>query len=348
MKPRPSHQRTRLFWFAAPLALCVLAIALWTWWAEQNPGQERELRILVHERLQEWFPEQMALPEDQIGFIARAMESRNRSRPEVLLLHGLDEPGNIWDDLVPALAAAGINVREFRYPNDQAIDQSADLLAEHWQTLAAEHPVVLLGHSMGGLVIRDFVSRWRHPVGTPPAVEGAAVQGVILVGTPNQGSEWTRLRIWLELRELMATIAQQRFSLFAGLQNGTGAAKIDLRPDSAFLAQLNARNWPEAVPIRIIGGRLTEPTPAMMAGIDAILAEFGSGELAEAFEDWWSNIGESLGDGVVPLTSLAIAEAPPPIVVSASHRSMLVRTLLDDDEPPAIAPILAIIAEWAD
>jgi alpha-beta hydrolase superfamily lysophospholipase len=40
--------------------------------------------------------------------------------------------------------------------------------------------VVLIGHSMGGLIVRDFVSRLRHPEGAAPAVGGPAVAGVIL------------------------------------------------------------------------------------------------------------------------------------------------------------------------
>ena len=53
----------------------------------------------------------------------------------LVLIHGLDEPGDIWDDLAPALTAAGHAVWEYRYPNDQGIERSADWLAELWPTL---------------------------------------------------------------------------------------------------------------------------------------------------------------------------------------------------------------------
>ena len=158
----------------------------------------------------------------------------------------------------PAIAEAGFEVWELRYPNDQGIDRSADFLAEHWPALPDDRPVILVGHSMGGLVARDFITRWRHPFGESPPLEGAPIAGLIMIGTPNQGSPWARLRIWLELREHFEDAQRRRFSLFAGLRDGLGEAKIDLRPGSAFLEALNARPWPVSVPCAIIGAQLLE------------------------------------------------------------------------------------------
>ncbi len=348
MKFQPSAKLFRRLLFLIPLGVCVLFFALWTLWSETHPEQERELRILVHERLQQWFPDEMALPPAQFGFIPATGEGPDAGQPEVLLLHGLDEPGGIWDDLLSEFAAAGITAWEFRYPNDQAIDRSADMLAEYWARLPADRKVILVGHSMGGLVIRDFVSRWRYPPDPAARLEGAQVSGAILVATPNQGSDWARLRVWLEVRELIASAAEQRFSLFMGLREGTGAAKIDLRPGSAFLADLNARRWPQNVPVRLIAGVLAEPTAEMRRSIAAITEEFGAGELADAFEAWWEELEDGVGDGAVPLSSVTMPGAPPPIVVAGSHRGMLARGPLrsDDDQPPAIAPILEIVEGW--
>ncbi len=343
----PFWKRRRLLLWLLPLGL-ISAMALgWTLWTEHHPHQERELRLLAQEQLTDWFPEQMSLPDDRLGFIPRSAEALRQGQPRVLLVHGLDEPGGIWDDLVPMLDEAGIEAWEFRYPNDQAIDHSADELAEHWPELDVEQPLVLIGHSMGGLVIRDFVSRWRHPVEQEPQVDGAVVTGVILVATPNHGSGWARLRAWLELREWAADIAEREFSLFAGLRDGTGAAKIDLRPGSQFLNELNDRPWPESVAVRIIGGVLTEPTAAMQDGLEALAATLGSDDALEAVERWWQELGEDLGDGVVAKDSLPLPYAPPPTLVTASHRGLLVRTPLtdDDQQPPAIEPLMAIVHE---
>ncbi len=331
---------------AIAVAAAAVAIALWTGWAEDHPREERRLRVLVHDRLEQWFPEEMAPDDGWYGLHPRETGARPPHSTRVLLLHGLDEPGTIWDDLAPALGAAGFEVWELRYPNDQGIDRSTAFLAERWPEIPLGSPVVLIGHSMGGLLAREFVSGWRHPVGQPPRVEGPAVSGVILAGTPNHGSEWARLRVWLELRDQFPNGRGRRSSLFAALRDGTGEAKIDLRPGSDFLQALNARPWPDSVPVLLIGGQLLGPSEHLSAGLDAASAECRSGDLDRQLDAWWSGMGEGLGDGVVTLESLKLSGAPPPIVVDASHRGMLARLLPGDPQPPAIAPILAALHEW--
>lgn len=330
---------------ALGLLLVAALVLLWIGWSESHPREERRLRVLVQDRLSDWFPQDMAPEQGWHGLHARIVPAATTG-PRVLLVHGLDEPGSIWDDLVPALGGAGFEVWEFRYPNDQGIDRSADYLAERWTDLPGDSPVVLIGHSMGGLVARDFVSRLRHPVGSPAPGTGPGVSGVILVGTPNQGSEWARLRVWLELRDQFLTGQGRRFSLFAALRDGTGAAKIDLRPGSDFLLDLNARPWPDRVPVLAIEGRLLAP-PDLSAGLDAAAAEVGSDELRRRLRDWWSSIGDSLGDGVVSLDSARLPDGAEPLVFDASHRGLLVRLLPGDPEPPAIAAILATLRQWA-
>jgi pimeloyl-ACP methyl ester carboxylesterase len=325
----------------AALLLAALAIAaVWTWWAESHPRQERRLRVLVYEHLGEWFPKEMAPADGWHGLYPRAGATSGDASP-VLLVHGLDEPGSIWDDLVPALQAAGHAVWELRYPNDQGIDRSAEFLAAHWSALPPERPVAIVGHSMGGLVAREFVSRlWR--AGMP----GPGIAGVVLVGTPNRGSDWARLRVWLELRDHFPNSAGRRFSLFAALRDGAGEAKIDLRPDSDFLRGLNARPWPEGVPVLAIAGRLVAPPAGLADGLAAAAAETGSAALARALSGWWSTVGEDLGDGVVSLASAGVPGGPPPLIVEASHRGMLARLLPGDAEPPAIEPILTVLRDW--
>ncbi|MCG5492981.1 MULTISPECIES: esterase/lipase family protein [Ectothiorhodospira] len=337
-------RRFVLILLLGPGLLAVAAVAGWIFWSERHPELERDLRVETQERLETWFPEAMSLPPEQVGFVPRG-GPEGKSGPEVVLIHGLDEPGGIWDDLVPELSQHWVTW-EFRYPNDQAIDHSADLLAAHWEELEVSGPVVLIGHSMGGLIIRDFVTRWRHPEDESASVAGPRVGGAIMVGTPNQGSEWARLRAWLEVREWFADIQEGRFSLWAGLRDGTGAAKIDLRPGSDFLRDLNARTWPEEIPVHLIGGRITEPTPAMRASIDALSEDLGIEDLDERVEAWWSSTGESVGDGAVPVNSLHFEGAPEPQILQASHRGLLVRMPLTDEVPPAVEVIVDQLRAW--
>ncbi len=293
-------------------AVLLVVAALWGLWAEQHPREERELRVQLQEQLQEQLPTAMQRPADRYGIFPRATGLNPSRSLRVLLVHGLDEPGDIWADLLPVLTAAGFDSLEFRYPNDQGIDQSTDLLAASWPDMPDDLPVVLIGHSMGGLVIRDFVTRYRYPVAEPGRPESAEVKGVILVGTPSHGSDWARLRVLLELRDQWAATRDSGFSPLSGLQDGTGAAKIDLQPNSDFLLDLNARPWPPAVEVQIIGGELSASAPA-------------------------------LGDGVVTPESLTIAGESPPLMVAASHRGMLTRFFEDDGEPPAIPIIMTLL-----
>lgn len=375
------------------LASIVIVVALWTAWAELHPGEERALRSLVHDQLDDWFPELMRPPGDghgltlrqpaapRVGSSAEAQASSltgetalsgpgsgsgptpvgagservladaagtlASGRLSVVLIHGLDEPGIIWDDLAPAVAESGFDVWELRYPNDQGIDRSATFLAEHWDALPDDRPAILVGHSMGGLVAREFVTRWRHPVAAPAKVAGAPVRGVLMVGTPNQGSPWARLRIWLELREQLEDAQRRRFSLFAGLRDGLGEAKIDLRPGSAFLQELNARHWPNSVPRAIIGARLVEPPQRLLASLDAAATEVGSEALGEQLHAWFSGLGDGLGDGAVSVDSLHLEGAPEPVIVNGAHRTMLRRLFADDPTPPAIAPIIEQLELWS-
>lgn len=338
---RPLRRRLLL-----AIVLILVVAGLWTGWAERHPSEERALRTLVHDQLDDWLPALMSPAEDGHGLFLRVPAAQTQ-RPRVLLIHGLDEPGIIWDDLAPAVADAGFDVWELRYPNDQGIDRSAAFLANHWATLPEDRPVILIGHSMGGLLAREFVTRWRHPVGEPAKVEGAPVGGLLMVGTPNQGSEWARLRIWLELREHFEDVQRRRFSLFAGLRDGLGEAKVDLRPGSEFLDALNARPWPESVPRAIIGARLVEPPKRLLASLDAAASEVGSEALGEQLHVWFDGLGDGLGDGVVSLESLKLDGVPEPVIVNGAHRTMLRRLFADDPTPPAIAPIIEQLDVWS-
>ena len=47
------------------------------------------------------------------------------------------------------------------------------------------------------------------------------------------------------------------------------------------------------------------------------------------------------------LDSARLPDGAEPLILDASHRGLLVRLLPGDPEPPAIAPILATLRQWA-
>jgi pimeloyl-ACP methyl ester carboxylesterase len=328
-----------LFWLSG--------LVSWITWAESDPEAERALRTAMREQLAVLFPDGMAVVEGEFGWRMRSVGGADLSESSkslgIVLLHGLDEPGDIWDDVVPALEAPNRRIVEFRYPNDQPVALSADLLAENWARFPAaeDDEVVIIGHSMGGLVARDFVTRYAA---SNSLEQGPAIKAVILVGTPNHGSEWARFRMWLELRDHFGKGEAQDYHqwLFAGLRDGAGEAKVDLRPGSAFLQELNARPWPEETPLRLIGGLLLPEEATERAQLDGLIAP----QLQKAWKDWWQVSQDGIGDGVVTVESLTLPDAAPPIILPASHRGLLRRSFIESGHPPAIPVIQEWISEW--
>jgi pimeloyl-ACP methyl ester carboxylesterase len=318
-------------WFRVALGLGLGLMLIWILWTESHPEHEAWLRNEAQSRLHAWFPDAMQPAAFEIGFDPAPQAARDQLL--VILIHGLDEPGGIFDELAEALTRNGYAWTRFRYPNDQAISESTDLLTEHWSELPENGTVVLLGHSMGGLLIRDFITRALPD----PYSTGTAVAGALLIGTPNQGSEWARLRVWLELRDRFGANESGDFALFAGLRDGTGAAKIDLRPNSRFLSDLNARPWPGEIPLNVLGGQIRLSSEDRRAGLDALAARTGDPDWTEGFARWLDDSAPDLGDGVVGVDALPAPGAPEPDVVNATHRGLLVSGPLNGGDPPGIA-----------
>ena len=115
----------------------------------------------------------------------------------VVLIHGLDEPGGIWDELASALAEEGHMVLRFDYANDQAIVRSADAFERALVDLRKRglSEIDLVCHSMGGLVSREVLSRDGY------LDRGVPVGTMIKLGTPHKGSPWARMRSVAEARE---------------------------------------------------------------------------------------------------------------------------------------------------
>ncbi|RMH26783.1 MAG: alpha/beta fold hydrolase [Planctomycetota bacterium] len=276
----------------------------------------------------------------------------------VLLVHGLDEPGDIWDDLAPALVGAGHAVVRFDYPNDQAIRRSSDLLAAALAGLRARGAgsVSIVAHSMGGLLARDALTRaeiYNGRADQPDESSLPDVSRLILCGTPNTGSPLASLRVIAEVREQVLRLAAGGFrpdELLGAIADGAGQAGRDLAVGSAFLNDLNARPAPSGVEITCI---VAQMAPADRNTLDDLLeSDFARRWLGEAGERAAADLRaalNSIGDGVVPVASARLAGVEDVVTVHANHRTMLVtldaERLLspitgEPADPPAIRVIL--------
>jgi len=277
----------------------------------------------------------------------------------VLLIHGLDEPGDIWDDLAPALHEAGHAVARFEYPNDQRIGSSADLLAGELEGLRGRGVgrADLVCHSMGGLVALDALT--RHDGSRFPRVET-----LIAVGTPFGGSPWARLRIVAEAREQMLRACEGRLRDEAGRwsfrADGDGGAGRDLAADSEFIRRLAGRPLPAGLRLVCVvaelnperGGWIEPEEAASSRLVRALAGARGAARLAE----WIEEGSEFLGDGVVPVASAVHPEADEVVFVEANHRTILERLgpevalrklwgMPERAQPPGIPVILAALGE---
>ena len=274
----------------------------------------------------------------------------------VLLVHGLDEPGGIWDQLAPALAADGHTVVRFDYQNDQAISRSADELVDSLEALRDSGLVEmdLVCHSMGGLVARDALSRDAF------AEVGIRVGTMVTLGTPHKGSPWARLRAVAEMREQVQRWAESDDldpkRLLGFVRDGDGQAGIDLLPGSDFLESLDERSLPVGLRVICVVGRSDQPSTlaGTLGSLSArtALHELVGDEQAGVMLDEVERLGSELGDGVVPASSAVMDGATEIIVVQANHRGMIrtieleerVRqnmTLPPAKDPPALEIVVA-------
>jgi pimeloyl-ACP methyl ester carboxylesterase len=249
------------------------------------------------------------------------MTAEDLTRDRVVLVHGLDDPGIIWDDLAPVLKQKGFGVFIMSYPNDQAIDASSRFFFSHMKKLAqvSPGPVAIVAHSMGGLVARDMLTRpdldYFHKAAAGYVPE---IRRLILVGTPNRGTHMARFRILTEIKDQIYHLFVPDTHWLHCLLDGAGAAGVDLLPGSCFLTRLNQRPLPEALQIHVIAGM-------MFPGSDA------------------SPLKNRLGDGLVSVNAARL-ENVPLIRVSGNHFTMIRNlTRSSNRTPPAIPVILELL-----
>jgi pimeloyl-ACP methyl ester carboxylesterase len=347
-------------WFRPILALFALGFSVWFFYSvyvERNGGNDTErignsaddskrLRTEVRTWFRKTFPESAARADEQFGFFEFEASEQVDSKKWVLLAHGLDEPGNLWADLAPALVGQGYRVLEFRYPNDQPIHESSvffrdELTSFLKSTSETDYPeeVHLIAHSMGGLVLRNFIT---HPELLPssPIASSSLIQSFIQLATPNHGSWLATYRFPVELRDHL--FKDYGFDALLGMVwDGAGEAQIDLKPESAFLEELNGREFPESiywVGVAGIGSPVDLKKFQTSSWIKNTKLSQTAGELNETFPELF----KGTGDGCVSTESLRCPDMNALYFVECTHRSV-VRDA-SSKTPPAIPIVLDVIS----
>jgi pimeloyl-ACP methyl ester carboxylesterase len=235
------------------------------------------------------------------------------------------------------LSAEGHQVACFNYPSDQPVADSAALFGQHMAALRRAHPwarVDIVAHSMGGLVARAYVEGPDYAGG---------VGRLILVGTPNAGSNWSRVRMLLEWQEHYQLWRHEpAWSPSWMITDGLGEAGRDLRPGSKFLTSLNARPRREGVCYTVVAGTQS-PVRRVTAGCLASASRGIGGRVAGVWgvrqlKNGLGHAAETLrdratdGDGPVSVGSAKLPGVDDVVLVQADHATLYFGTA---KTPPA-------------
>jgi len=156
-------------------------------------------------------------------------------RPVVLFLHGLTGKPEVFDSMREAIRSRGYRTASIGYDLQQPLSETArhvsEVVAAKLAASSSDPELVLVGHSMGGLIAREWTDN--------PLLHNASIRALITIGTPHQGSAWATLPPLL--------------NLFANGEFGPGDVSDvilhtpsspelrDIAPGSEFLTSLNSR-----------------------------------------------------------------------------------------------------------
>jgi pimeloyl-ACP methyl ester carboxylesterase len=314
------------------------------------PEQEKQVRRQFREAVKRRFPDQAAEVASTYGlykFQTSTAISRDKApfTATIILIHGLDDPGKVWMNLAPALTEEGFEVWILRYPNDQPIEASSRFFLDKLRDLKKSgiHKISIVAHSMGGLVSRELLTnpqlsyfdKIRSGV-VPEIVE------LIMVGTPNHGSELARFQLITEFRDQWIQATEGKGHWLKWILDGAGEAKIDLLPGSKFLTELNARPHPEKVKMSVIAGVAspwdTDEIDRFIQSVHDQVSE-NEGHKRGDLEKLRLSLADSFGDGLVALSSSRL-EGIPLRIVRGTHLTMIRNVSESNDRIPPAVPII--------
>ncbi len=183
-------------------------------------------------------------------------------QPLIVLVHGLQGSHDSLAGLERELTREGHACVTYAYPNDGSLVDSARRLAGDLRAakLPPETPLILITHSMGGLVARRMLE--------DPDLDDSRVRQLIMICPPSKGSNLAYLPASLDWHEHLHDRPVDNLPeyVFRSSMDGLNEAQTDLRPDSRFLLDLNARERNPRVRYSILLGTRS---PATKAQLDA-------------------------------------------------------------------------------
>ncbi|WP_232100940.1 alpha/beta fold hydrolase [Gimesia fumaroli] len=121
----------------------------------------------------------------------------------VILIHGIIRSSKSFEKLKAACRQSGRMVVPFDYPSTQVtIPENANYLAQVIESLEGVEEIDLVVHSMGGLVVRSWLSQ-------QPDVD-SRIKRMVMLGVPNRGADMAdRFRSNLLFKVIFGPAGQQ-------------------------------------------------------------------------------------------------------------------------------------------
>jgi pimeloyl-ACP methyl ester carboxylesterase len=248
--------------------------------------------------------------------------------PLVVFLHGLNSRPEDLNTLVERVQDVGLPCATYRYPNDQALEQSAAQFAQSLRRLPGitrRRPLSLITHSMGGLVARAVVE--------DPMLDPGTIRHLVMIAPPNHGSELARYAISLDVVEYVSSRQrrQEAGPLVGAFADGFSEAVRDLRPESKFLQQLNSRPRNPRVHYSLVIGTQGVVPPKRISKVRRALAWSAQHcSWMQACEDQWVECVASVpelidgsGDGVVAVHRSRLKGVDDVLLTPVSHGDLL-------------------------
>ena len=328
----------------------LLLIVAWHLFSNYYSQEEKAFRSQLRETVKEEFPDRSAAFLKTFGlysFKNNQTISQNTisSDAGIVLIHGLDDPGKVWRNLAPELLKQGHEVWLMVYPNDQPVAESADLFFEELKKIRSfgVTRISIVAHSMGGLISREMLT--RPSLNYHFFMQGGQVPRVdmlIMVGTPNHGSQLARFRVIGEVRDHFARLTKGEADWLGMILDGAGEAKIDLLPGSRFLTELNARPHPQGVQQSIIAGIISpwkeSDIRRWREAVEKKLPDYRYAQI-DTLSQHMIAMTHGLGDGLVTLESTRL-DGVPHRTVAGTHLTMIRNLTADSQRVPPAVPII--------
>ena len=141
----------------------------------------------------------------------------------VIVLHGITKTNRIMKHLSKSLSEHGFNVYNITYPSTEyTIQELAEFVYNKAYELGLNDrkKTHFVGHSMGGLIIRHFIYKFKPE----------NIGRVVMIGTPNHGSQLTdKFKDWWLYKKDFGTKAGRQIGTdMYGLKNAFGKVDYEL------------------------------------------------------------------------------------------------------------------------